>query len=60
MVARARSLHAGYENAAKIAKHAHAKGLTLEQSAVELALLTAEEFREWVRPENMTAPADPQ
>ena len=46
----------GYENAAKIAKHAHATGQTLKAAAVELGLLTAEEFDAWVRPENMVHP----
>ena len=45
----------GYEKAAKIAKTAHAEGLTLRESAVErLGLVTDEDFTEWVRPESMT------
>ena len=43
----------GYDNAAKIAKKAHAEGTTLKQAAVELELLTADEFDEWVKPEDM-------
>ncbi|HMX83810.1 MAG TPA: class II fumarate hydratase, partial [Saprospiraceae bacterium] len=43
----------GYDNAAKIAKKAHKEHLTLKQSAIELGLLTAEQYDEWVRPENM-------
>jgi len=43
----------GYDNAAKIAKNAHKKGTTLRESAIELGLLTAEEFDAEVRPENM-------
>ena len=46
----------GYDNAAKIAKHAHKKGLTLKESAIALGLLTAEEFDAEVRPERMTGP----
>ena len=46
----------GYDNAAKIAKNAHKKGTTLKQSAVELGLLTAEEFDAEVKPENMVGP----
>ena len=45
--------HIGYDNAAKIAKNAHQKGLTLRQSALELEMLTDEQFDEWVRPELM-------
>jgi len=43
----------GYDNAAKIAKKAYAEDKTLRQAALELGLLTAEQFDEWVRPENM-------
>jgi fumarate hydratase class II len=46
----------GYDNAAKIAKNAHKKGLTLKESALELGLLTGEEFDAEVRPENMVGP----
>ena len=44
----------GYDNAAKIAKTAHKKGQTLRETAIELGLLTGEEFDQWVRPEKMT------
>ncbi len=43
----------GYDNAAKIAKKAHAEDKTLKQTAIELELLTEEQFDEWVRPEDM-------
>jgi fumarate hydratase, class II len=43
----------GYDNAAKIAKHAHTGGKTLRESAVELGLLSGEEFDQLVRPEKM-------
>ncbi|MCP3928785.1 MAG: class II fumarate hydratase [Bacteroidetes bacterium] len=43
----------GYDNAAKIAKKAHAEDKTLKQAAIELELLTEEQFDEWVRPEDM-------
>jgi fumarate hydratase class II len=43
----------GYDNAAKIAKKAHAEGTTLKQAGVALELLTAEEFDAWVKPESM-------
>lgn len=46
----------GYDNAAKIAKNAHEKGITLRESALELSLLTNEQFNEWVRPEEMLGP----
>ncbi len=43
----------GYDNSARIAKLAHERGLTLRQAAIELALLSGEEFDELVRPEDM-------
>jgi fumarate hydratase class II len=46
----------GYDNAAKIAKNAHKTGTTLRESAVELGLLTGEEFDAEVKPENMVGP----
>ena len=56
MLVTALNPHIGYENAARIAKHAHATGQTLRAAAVELGLLTAEEFDAWVRPEDMVHP----
>ncbi|MDB5958497.1 class II fumarate hydratase [Ramlibacter sp.] len=46
----------GYDNAAKIAKNAHKKGTTLRESAIELGLLTGEEFDAEVKPEAMVGP----
>ena len=46
----------GYDNAARIAKHAFEKGLTLRQAAVELGLLTEAQFDEWVKVEEMLGP----
>ena len=46
----------GYDNAAKVAKKAHAEGITLKQAAIGLGLLTAEEFDELVKPEKMARP----
>ncbi len=46
----------GYDNAAKVAKNAHQKGTTLLESALELGLVTEEEFKKVVRPENMIGP----
>jgi fumarate hydratase class II len=45
--------HIGYENAAKIAKKAHKENKTLREAAIELGLLTSDQFDEWVRPEKM-------
>jgi fumarate hydratase class II len=46
----------GYDNAAKVAKLAHKKGLTLREAALELKLITGEEFDRVVRPEKMVSP----
>jgi fumarate hydratase, class II len=43
----------GYDNAAKIAKKAHAEDKTLKQAAIELGLLTEAQFDEWVKAEDM-------
>ncbi|KQM19424.1 class II fumarate hydratase [Novosphingobium sp. Leaf2] len=43
----------GYDNAAKIAKHAHASGQTLKEAALELGLVDAETFARLVKPEAM-------
>jgi fumarate hydratase class II len=43
----------GYDNAAKIAKHAHERGQSLREAALELKLVDAETFDRTVRPEDM-------
>ena len=48
--------HIGYENAARVAKMAHAEGFTLKEAAVKLQLLTAEQFDSYVKPEQMIHP----
>lgn len=53
MLVTALNPHIGYENAAKIAKKAHHENKTLREAAIELKLLTSEQFDAWVRPENM-------
>lgn len=53
MLVTALNTHIGYENAAKIAKKAHAEGTTLRQAAIELGLVTNEQFDEWVDPAKM-------
>jgi fumarate hydratase class II len=45
--------HIGYDHAAKIAKNAHEKNLTLRESALALNMLTNAEFDQWVKPEQM-------
>jgi fumarate hydratase class II len=45
----------GYDNAAKVAKLAHAKHITLRQAAAELGLVKPEDFDRYVRPEKMVS-----
>jgi fumarate hydratase class II len=53
MLVTALNPHIGYENAAKIAKKAHAEGKTLKEAAIELGLVTGEQFDQWVDPGKM-------
>ncbi len=53
MLVTALNRHIGYENAAKIAKKAHAENTLLKEAALALGLLTAEQFDEWVDPADM-------
>ena len=56
MLVTALNPHIGYDNAAKVAKKAFEEDTTLKEAAIALSLLTAEEFDEKVRPEEMTGP----
>ena len=53
MLVTALNTHIGYDSAATIAKKAHNENTTLKTAAIELGLLTEEQFEEWVRPEEM-------
>ena len=54
MLVTALNPHIGYDKAAQIAKKAHKEGTTLEEAAAALGYVTPEQFREWVKPEEMT------
>lgn len=56
MLVTALNPHIGYDNAAKVAKKAHAENKTLRETVIELGLLTGEKFDEVVRPEKMIGP----
>ncbi|XP_075976657.1 putative fumarate hydratase, mitochondrial isoform X1 [Anticarsia gemmatalis] len=56
MLVTALNPHIGYDKAAQIAKTAHKEGGTLKDTAIKLGILTAEQFDQWVRPENMLGP----
>lgn len=56
MLVTALNQHIGYDKAAKIAKTAHQGNLSLQEAAVQLGYLTAEEFAEYVQPAHMIRP----
>ncbi len=56
MLVTALNPHIGYDNSAKVAKKAHTEGTTLREAAIELGVLTEEQFAEWIDPEAMTRP----
>ena len=56
MLVTALNPHIGYDAAAKIAKTAHKNGTTLKEEAIRLGYLNEEQFKEWVRPEDMLGP----
>ncbi|KAG2185727.1 hypothetical protein INT43_002162 [Umbelopsis isabellina] len=58
MLVTALNPHIGYDNAAKCAKNAHKKGITLKESALELGILTEQQFHDWIKPEEMIGPSD--
>ncbi|MBN2064333.1 MAG: class II fumarate hydratase [Sedimentisphaerales bacterium] len=57
MLVTALNRHIGYDKAAQIALKAWREKKTLKQAALELELLTAEQYDNWVRPQDMTQPA---
>jgi fumarate hydratase class II len=56
MLATALNPHIGYDNASRVARHAHRSGLTLREAALALGVVTAEEFDRWVVPARMVGP----
>ena len=56
MLVTALNPHIGYDNAARVAKNAHKKGISLRESAVALGFLSGEDFDKYVKPEEMTHP----
>ena len=56
MLVTALNPHIGYDNAAKIAKKAHADGTTLKEAGMELGLVTEEQFAQWIVPAEMIKP----
>ena len=58
MLVTALNPHIGYDQSAKIAKNAHKNGITLKESAIQLGILSEEQFAEWVQPEQMIGPKE--
>jgi fumarate hydratase class II len=56
MLVTALNKHIGYENAARIAKKAYSENSTLKEAALELGLLTEQQFDEWIVSAKMTGP----
>ena len=56
MLVTALNQHIGYDNAAKVAKHAFERGLSLKQAVSELGFIKEEEFDKLVDPKEMTHP----
>jgi fumarate hydratase class II len=56
MLVTALNPHIGYENSAKIAKTAHSDKCSLKEAAVKLGLVTAEQFDQFIVPEEMIFP----
>ena len=58
MLVTALNPYIGYDKASIIAKTAHKNGTTLKEAAVSSGYLTAEQFDEWIKPEEMIGPKD--
>ncbi|MDD3021296.1 MAG: class II fumarate hydratase [Alphaproteobacteria bacterium] len=58
MLVTALNPHIGYDNAAKIAKKAHTEGTSLQEAGVALGLMTEEQFKQWIVPQDMVKPRD--
>lgn len=56
MLATALNPHIGYEKAARISLTAYREGTTLREAALKTGYVTAEQFDQWVKPEEMTHP----
>jgi fumarate hydratase class II len=60
MLVTALNPHIGYEKAAQISLKAYREDLTLREAALKLGFVTAGQFDEWVRPQDMTHPVGTQ
>ena len=58
MLVTALNPHIGYEKAAEISLTAYREDISLREAALKLGYLTAEQFDQWVRPQDMTHPLE--
>mmetsp|Transcript_6717 Transcript_6717/g.7670 ORF Transcript_6717/g.7670 Transcript_6717/m.7670 type:complete len:477 (+) Transcript_6717:299-1729(+) len=58
MLVTALNPHIGYDKASEIAKNAHKNGTSLKESAIASGYLTAEQFDQWIVPEQMIGPSE--
>jgi fumarate hydratase class II len=58
MLVTALNPHIGYEKSAKISLTAYHEDISLREAALKLGFVTAEQFDQWVRPEDMTHPLE--
>jgi fumarate hydratase class II len=56
MLVTALNPHIGYDRAAEIAKKAHREGTSLKSAALSLGYVTEDQFKAWVRPDQMVGP----
>jgi fumarate hydratase class II len=60
MLVTALNPHIGYEKSAQISLKAYRENITLRAAALKLGFVTAEQFDEWIRPQDMTHPLAPR
>jgi fumarate hydratase class II len=58
MLITALSNYIGYDNCSRIAKKAFTENMTLRNAGIELGLITAEQFDQWIVPEKLTGPSE--
>jgi fumarate hydratase class II len=56
MLVTALNPHIDYEKAARISRSAYLEDISLREAALKLGFLTADQFDNWVQPEDMTHP----
>jgi fumarate hydratase class II len=60
MLVTALNPHIGYEKSAQISLKAYRENINLRAAALTLGFVTAEQFDDWIRPQDMTHPLAPR